>query len=179
MAHRLSSASYPFLHDSISDFLFYDEPFFFNHIDYLSHILFAKLVRRRFNHDTDYRFRSTFTDKDSSVISKCFCNCIDCFDHFRILPCCLLICHTHIFQKLWIDLHFFCQLSEGLFGLHDNFHQHQRSQNTISCRRMLTENNMSGLFTAQHESILDHVLIDIFVADLCLFVLLPILSHAL
>ena len=36
---------------------------------------------------------------------------------------------------------------------------------------MLTENNMSGLFTAQHESILDHVLIDIFVADLCLFVL--------
>ena len=43
MAHRLSSASYPFLHDSFSDFLFYDESFFFNHIDYLSHT-FRKAV---------------------------------------------------------------------------------------------------------------------------------------
>ena len=47
----------------------------------------------------------------------------------------------------------------------------QSRKYSISGRCMLTENNMSGLFTAQHESILDHVLIDIFVADLCLFVL--------
>ena len=50
------------------------------------------------------------------------------------------------------------------FFFNNNFHQHQRCQDTISGSSMFAENNMSGLFTAETVSVCHHVFTDIFIS---------------
>ena len=80
---------------------------------------------RSFYHDTDYRFCSTLADKDTSLITKFCCYIVNCLYNLRILACCLLICHTDILKKLWIDLYRLCQSGKAHFLLQNYFHDHK------------------------------------------------------
>ncbi len=73
--------------------------------------------------------------------------------------------NLYILQKLRVHLHPLAQRAETLLLLQDHLHQHQCRKDSISGRRMLTENDMSGLLSAEHISVGNHRLIDILIAD--------------
>ena len=54
-----------------------------------------------------------------------------------------------ISEKLWINLHFPCQITQSCFLLYTRFHYHERSKDSITCCSVTAENNMSGLLTAK------------------------------
>ena len=63
--------------------------------------------------------------KDTSLITKFCCYIVNCLYNLRILACCLLICHTDILKKLWIDLYRLCQSGKAHFLLQNYFHDHK------------------------------------------------------
>ena len=53
------------------------------------------------------------------------CYIVNFLYNLRILACCLLICHTDILKKLWIDLYRLCQSGKAHFLLQNYFHDHK------------------------------------------------------
>lgn len=145
--------------------LLHRKPFLPDHLHHLIHILRTQLITLCLNHHTDHRLRTALTQKDSSILPQRSGNTLFFFLHMRISCNCRLVLHLYILQKLWVHLHPLAQRAEALLLLQNHLHQHQCRKDSISGRRMLTENDMSGLLSAEHISVGNHRLIDILIAN--------------
>ena len=145
--------------------LLHRKPFLPDHLHHLIHILRAQLITLCLNHHTDHRLRTALTQKDSSILTQRSGNTLFFFLHMRISCNSRLVLHLYILQKLRIHLHSLTQHAETLLLLQDHLHQHQCREDSIPGCRMLTENDMSGLLSAEHISVGNHRLIDILIAN--------------
>ena len=145
--------------------LLHRKPFLPDHLHHLIHILRAQLITLCLNHHTNHRLRTALTQKNSSILAQSGADPLLFFLHMRISCNCRLVLHLYILQKLWIHLHSLTQRAETLLLLQNHLHQHQCRKDSISGRRMLTENDMSGLLSAEHISVGNHRLIDILIAN--------------
>lgn len=146
--------------------LLHCKPLFPDHLHHLIHILRAQLITLCLNHHTDHRLRTALTQKDSSILTQSGADPILLRLHTRIAGNRNLVLNLHILQKLRVHLHPPAQRAESLLLLQDHLHQHQCRKYSISGRRMLTENDMSGLlYSGEHISVGNHRLIDILIAN--------------
>ena len=145
--------------------LLHRKPFLPDHLHHLIHILRAQLITLCLNHHTNHRLRTALTQKDSSILTQSGADQILLRLHTRIAGNRSLVLNLHILQKLWVHLHPPAQRAETLLLLQDHLHQHQCRKDSISGRRMLTKNDMSGLLSAEHISVSNHRLIDILIAN--------------
>ena len=145
--------------------LLHRKPFLPDHLHHLIHILRAQLITLCLNHHTDHRLRTALTQKNSSILAQSGADPLLFFLHMHIAGNRSLVLNLHILQKLRVHLHPLAQRAEALLLLQNHLHQHQCRKDSISGRRMLTENDMSGLLSAEHISVGNHRLIDILIAD--------------
>jgi len=119
---------------------------------------------RGFYHHADKGFCAGLPHQNTTDITQCFCNSLDCLLYRRVVLCSFLVGHTDILQHLRIDFQRLSQLAHGhLLGQH-NFHHLQASQDAITGACVLGENDMTTLLTANTAAVLCHVLIDVLVA---------------
>lgn len=159
--HQLNAILFSHINPS----LLYHKTFFMNHLHHLIHILRTQLITLRLNHHTNHRLRTALTQKDSSILAQSSADPLLLRLHTRITGNRSLVLNLHILQKLRVHLHPPAQCAEALLLLPDHLHQHQCREDSISGRCMLTENDMSGLLSAEHISVGNHRLIDILIAN--------------
>jgi len=53
----------------------------------------------------------------------------------------------------------------GIFLIYQHFHHHQGGQDSVTGRRVLAENDVAGLLSAERIAVCHHVLAHVFVAD--------------
>ena len=132
--------------------LLHRKPFLPDHLHHLIHILRTKLITLCLNHHTDHRLCTALTQKDSSILAQTNADPLLFRLHTRIAGNRRLVLNPHILQKLRVHLHPLAQRAEALLLLQNHLHQHQCRKDSISGRRMLTKNDMSGLLSAEHIS---------------------------
>ena len=127
-------------------------------------ILKAEFICSGFYHNTNQWLCATLAYQNTPITSQFLCNFLYSSNYLRILSRSLLVCHPDISEKLWINLHFPCQITQSCFLLYTRFHYHERSKDSITCCSVTAKNNMSGLLTAKTVSILHHILCHIFIS---------------
>ena len=77
--------------------------FFLDNFNYRINILFTFFLCFRFYHNTYHWLCTTFTNKDSSCCSECFCNLLYCCLYVSIILCFRFTLYTYILKYLRIN----------------------------------------------------------------------------
>ena len=154
-------------------------PFFFDDIDHIVHMLLTGLKASRLDHDADQLLCTGFPHQDPAFLSKLCSNLSDGRLHIGIVLCLGLTLYTHILEHLGIDPDRRSQSAERFLPGHHNFHHLETGQDSVAGRRVLGKDDVAGLLSADAVSVPNHILIDIFVADIGLLVVDPGLVESL
>ena len=145
-------------------------------IDYFSHVCITELLCLGFNHDADQWLCAGFTHQDATFIRQTFLDRFYCCDHSRIVLGIRFAFDADILQGLRINFDWLGQFAERLFFCQHDFHDFQRSEDTVAGVGVFAEDNMTGLFAADAVIVFHHMLIYVFVmtvVTMVLFLSLP------
>ena len=139
-------------------------------LDHAVDVLFADLFRAGLDHHADDRLGAALAHEDAAGVAELLGDLCDRGLHVGVVLRLGLGLDAHVLEHLRVEHDGRGQLAHGLFLIEHDLHELQARQDAVARGRVLGEDHVAGLLAADLVAVLDHVLVDVLVADLGLLI---------